>query len=152
MPEIGLLHSGRHDQVVVAEFDRLTGRPPRQHLVPAGVDAGHLGQDAFNVPVPAQHVPQRRGDLALGQDPGRALVQQGLEQVVLAPVDEGDLDRGTAQGPGGEQPGESAADDHHTALAMLVAHEASGEPAGSYQLSRSGSSRVASPGPQLPRA
>ena len=35
-----------------------------------------------------------RSDLALGEDPGRNLIQQRLEEVIVDPVDEGDLDRG----------------------------------------------------------
>ena len=125
VPEIRLLHPGRHDQVVVAELQLVPERPRRQDPAPFGIDAGHLGQHEVRVLLLTEQIPQRVGDLPLGQDPGRALVQQRLEQVVRAPVDEGHPDRGAAQHPGGEQPGESAADDHHAALAILVVHGAS---------------------------
>ncbi len=45
--------------------------------------------------------------------------------MVLTAVDEGDLDRSAAERPGGEEPGESAAHDHHAALATLLVHGAS---------------------------
>ena len=83
--EVGLPHSGRHDQVVVAELD-LARRPAAAPAPGAGSTSMPVtsASDALHVAVPAEHVAQRRGDLALGQDPGRALVQQRLEQVVLA--------------------------------------------------------------------
>jgi hypothetical protein len=60
-----------------------------------------------------EQIAQRSGDLPLGQDAGRALVQHRLEQVMLGPVDEGDLDRRARQRPDGEQAREAAPDDHH---------------------------------------
>ena len=91
--------------------------------------------------------------------------------MVLGPVDEGDLDRGPAQRPGGEQPGEPAPDDHHMAPCLLLCLLIHGppvtrsagrprgcprgplagrsHPAGSSHTSRLGSSRSASVGPQV---
>ena len=158
VPEVGLPDPGGQDEVVVAEVDLPAQRAPRQHPPPGRVQAGRLGDDELDVAVLGQQLAQRRGDLALGQDAGRALVQHRLEQVMLGPVDEGHLDRRARQHPGGEQPGESAAHDHHPALAVLVVHAVfrsvpwRAQPAGSSHLSRSGSSRSASVGPQLPRA
>ena len=162
VPEVGLGHPRRHDQVVVAELGRFPARAGHKHLTPPRVDAGHLGQHEFHVLVLAQQVAQRGGDLPLGEDSRRALVEQRLEQVMRGPVDQGDLDRGPAQRPDREQAGEPASDDHHPALAALVVHAApsllgsvrkpAGQPAGSYQASRSGSRRSASLGPQVPLA
>ena len=73
----------------------------------------------------------------------------------------GSLDRRPPQCPGRDQAGEAAADDHHPragcgshnppdlpySVSVVV-----GQPAGSCQVSRSGSSRSASAGPQLPLA
>src|SRR5215469_11038383 len=53
-----------------------------------------------------------------------AQVQQRLKQVMLRTVDEGHLDRGPPQRPGGEQAREAAADDHHPAPAVLIVHYA----------------------------
>ena len=75
---------GRDDQVVVARHSIRS--PPGAAPItrrPLGVDAGDLGHDALDVPVLARAPAQRRGDLPLGQDAGRALVEQRLEQVVL---------------------------------------------------------------------
>src|SRR5262249_57579279 len=114
-----------------------------------------------HVPVIVQDAPQRGGDLPLGQDARRALVQQRLEQVVLRTVEQGHVNRGTPQRPGREQAREAAADDYHSAPVVLVVHGTrrpsfvrsatpAGQPAGSCQESRSGSSRSASLGPPLP--
>ena len=59
----------------------------------------HLGEHALDVAVPLQDVAQRDRDLSLGQDPGGALVEQRLEQVVLGAVDQGDLDGGLRAAP-----------------------------------------------------
>ena len=54
---------------------------------------------------------ERRTDLALGEDAGGDLVQQRLEEVVVVPVDQGDVDRRHRQRLGGEEPAEAATDD-----------------------------------------
>ena len=71
----------------------------------------HLAQDHAQRRVVAQHVADGGGDLALGEDPGGHLVEQGLEEVVVGPVDQGDADRRPLEGPGGEEAAEAAADD-----------------------------------------
>ena len=113
VPEVGLPDARGQDEVVIAELDLLTQRAPRQHPPPRRVDAGHLGQDELDVAEFPEQFAQRQGDLALGQDAGRALVQQRLEQVVLGPVEQGHLDRRVPQRPRREQAGEAAADDHY---------------------------------------
>ena len=122
MPEVGLPDAGGQDEVVVTELDLLTQRPPGQHPPPFRIDAVRLGYDELDVAVFPEQLPQRRGDLALGQDAGRALVQHRLEQVVLGPVDEGHLNRRPGEHPGGEQPREAAADDHYLAGAGCLGH------------------------------
>ena len=46
------------------------------------IEAGDLRQHHRGVPLEAQDVAQRRGDLPFGEDAGRHLVEQRLEQVV----------------------------------------------------------------------
>ena len=60
-------------------------RPPLQ------VEAVDLGELDLDVPVAVKHPAQRRCDLALGEDPGRHLVEQRLEEVVVDAVHQGDL-------------------------------------------------------------
>ena len=112
VPEVGLPHAGGDDEVVVRQLDPTAARPGGDQPLRRDVDVLDLGEQALDVPVLLQQVAQRRRDLALGQDAGRALVEQRLEQVVRGPVDQGHVDRGLAQRPRREQPGETAADDH----------------------------------------
>jgi hypothetical protein len=113
VPEIGLPDAGGQDEVVIVEHELVTKRPPGQDSPPLGIDAGHLGEDEFDVPEFPEQFAQRKGDLARGHDAGRALVQQRREQVMLGPVDQGHANRRVPHRPGGEQAGESAADDHY---------------------------------------
>ena len=100
----------------------LAQRPPRPHQAPGRVDAGHLGDDELDVPVLPEQLAQRHRDLPLGQDAGRALVQQRLEQVMLGAVEQGHLDRRPAERPHREQPGEPAAHDYHPASPGSLGH------------------------------
>ena len=73
------------------------------------VDLGELDLD---VPLAAQHASDRRGDLALREDPGGDLVEQRLEEVVVVAVHQRHPDRAATQPARGEQPSEASAHDH----------------------------------------
>ena len=73
-----------------------------RHLVEHHPHIGHVGEDRAN----------RRGDVGRRQGSGRDLVEQGLEQVVVAPVHQRDLDRLSGQPLGGGQPAEAGADNN----------------------------------------
>jgi hypothetical protein len=70
-------------------------------------------QEHRGVGLRAEDVANRRRDLALGQDAGRHLVEQRLEEVMVGAVDDGDLDLRVPQRPGREQSAEAAAHDRH---------------------------------------
>ena len=53
------------------------------------------------------------GSVGSGNAPGGNLVEQGLEEVEIAPIDQSEFDRGAAQVFGGVQAGETAAEHHH---------------------------------------
>ena len=72
------------------------------------VDVLHLAQDHAQRRIVAEDVADGRCDLALREDPGGHLVEQGLEEVVVGPVDEGDPHRRPLEGPGGEEAAEAA--------------------------------------------
>ena len=154
MAEIGLPDPGRDDEVVITELDAVAADPPGQDTPADDIKIEHLGHDAVDILVLLEQVTQRLGDLPLGHDAGSALVEQRLEHVVLGAVDE--RHRGAfPQRADREQAGEAAAHDHHAALPGLMCHRmlrSIPHPAGSCQVSRLGSSRSASSGPQLPRA
>ena len=68
----------------------------------------------------AQHAAQRRGDLALGEDAGRDLVEQRLEQVVVGAVDEGDLDRRASERLRRVEAAEASTDDEDAMCAGVM--------------------------------
>ncbi len=115
--EIAVVGAGRDDERVVID-----GSAVRQHdLAAVHVDVDRLAQDDRRVALLAQHGPQRLGDLARRQGAGRDLVEHRLEQVEVAPVDEGDRHLGIdPQVAGGVQPREAATDDHDTVAPRLV--------------------------------
>ena len=121
VPEVRLGHPGRHDEAVVGILD---GHAPGHVGVdhPAlEVEATHLGQLHPHVLLPSHDVPQGRGDLTRGEHSGGRLVEQGLEEVVIAPVDQGHVDRLPTEQPGGRQSAESAADDDHPMARCAIA-------------------------------
>ena len=90
--EIGLLDPGGHDQAVVGILDRLMSEGVGMHNLALEIETGHLGQLHPHVLVLAHDVTQSGGDLARREQPGRRLVEQRLEEMVVSPVDEGDID------------------------------------------------------------
>ena len=83
------------------------------------VEAGDLGEQHRGVLLVAQDVPQRRRDLALGDDAGRDLVEHRLEQVVGLAIDQRDVDRRPAERPRREQAAEAPAD-HHDPVSLVA--------------------------------
>ena len=68
-----------------------------QHLFGVGVDAGHRREQGRYLGAIAQEIADRPGDLRCRQRCGRDLVQQRLEQMVVAAVDQRDADRRASQ-------------------------------------------------------
>ena len=116
MPEVRLARAGGDDQAVVGDLAAAIQRLDRE-AARAEIDGDDLAEHDAGVPLVAQHVAHRRRDVALGEDPRRDLVEQRLEQVVVGPVDERDVDVGAPQPPGGEEPAEAATDDRHLVTA-----------------------------------
>ena len=113
VPEVRLGHACGDDQAVVGIVDRhAAGDGGVDHLA-VEVETGHLGQLHPYVLRPADDVPERRGDLARGEHPGRRLVQEWLEQVMVAPVDERHVDRRTPEQPGCGEAAKPPSDDDH---------------------------------------
>ena len=71
----------------------------------------HLAHVHGDVALIAQDVAQRRGDRRRGEAGGGHLVEQRLEQVMVAAIDQRDLDRRPLELAHGPEAGESAADD-----------------------------------------
>lgn len=93
VPEVGLTHAHRDDEVVVRQHDVSAPGPPGVDQPGVGIHVGGFGKHAAHVVVASQDPAERLCDLPLGQDPGGTLVQQRLEEVVGAAVDHGHRDR-----------------------------------------------------------
>ena len=88
-------------------------------MSPGGeVEADDLVHEDAGVALAAEQGAERRGDVGRRQAAGRHLVEQRLEQVEVAPVDERDFDRDLAQRLGGVKAAEAAADDDDAVLAV----------------------------------
>jgi len=70
--------------------------------------------------VPAKDLPQGRRYGTFGQDPGRHLVEQRLEHMVIGAVDEGDVHRRGSKELRSEQPTEPTAN-HDDAVTLRFA-------------------------------
>ena len=78
----------------------------------AGVDGSDLAHEHRSVALVAQDVAQRGGDGRRGEAGGGHLVEQGLEEVMVAAVDERDVHGRLAQRAHRPEAGETAADHH----------------------------------------
>ena len=108
--EIGVVGAGRDHERVVGDRSAVG----HQDLALVGVQADGLAEDDRRVALLAQDRAQRLGDIARRQRAGRDLVEQRLEQVEIAPVDQREADlRIDAQAPRRIQAGEPATDDDH---------------------------------------
>ncbi len=85
------------------------------------VEADRLGEQDASVLLTLEHVAERRGDVGRREAAGRHLVEQRLEQVEVAAINQRHAHVGLAQRLRRVQPAEAAADDHHP---MTRIHEA----------------------------
>jgi hypothetical protein len=58
------------------------------------IDIDHFAEDNARVPLTAQQITNRQGDVPFGKNSRRELMQQRLNKVVIRPVDDGDIDCG----------------------------------------------------------
>jgi hypothetical protein len=86
MAEIRLACPRGHDQAVVRD-GRATVERVHHQQARIDVDVHHLAQEDRCVRLTAEDVAYWRRDLALGQDAGRHLVEQRLEEVMVGAVD-----------------------------------------------------------------
>ncbi len=80
-------------------------------LLRRDIDGVDLGEDDVHVRLATQHRADRLRDVRRRKRGRRHLVEQGLEQVVIAPVDEGDLHGRVGERLRRLQPAEPTADD-----------------------------------------
>ena len=107
MAKVTVGGTSRHHQVVKQQ----TAAIRQQHLFASGVDVGHLGQQGGQVRLFAKQTARGGGDGWCGQTCRGDLVKQGLEQMVVGLVHQGDVHRRFGQGLGGFEPTKAATDD-----------------------------------------
>ena len=117
--EVRLAGAAGHDQAVVGDLHRGVRRTGGHDDPPLEVEAGDLHELDPHVLGPAQDVSQRWGDLTGRQDPRRHLVQQRLEQVVVAAIEQRHVDGKVGQEPACGEPAEPATD-HDDAVPRLT--------------------------------
>ena len=113
MPEVGVRAAGCDHQAVVPQHQLPAVRGQGMHDPVVQVQALDVGQHHPHIGLLPEHTAQRRRDEAFGQDPRRDLIEQRLEQVVIGPVHDGDVDIRAGQGPRRPDSAEPAADDNH---------------------------------------
>ena len=113
--EVAVGRTGRDHQPV--ERDGAVGE---HHPSSVEVDAGNIAADDIDIGMAREQPADRLGDVAGRQRRRRHLVEKGHEQVVVAPVDDRDLDRGAAEAAGAGEPAETGADDDHMHPAVSV--------------------------------
>ena len=77
------------------------------------IDAADICEQRRHLLASAQQIADRPGNFRRRQRRGRDLVEQRLEQMMVAAIDQRDPDRRTGEAKGGLQPAETGADDHH---------------------------------------
>src|SRR5262249_7641856 len=109
MPEIRVPAPGGEDEIVVVQLSTIV----QEGHAPLRIDALHLRQKDFRILLLVEQVPDRRGDVGRRQRGGGQLIEQGLKDVMIRPVDEGDVDERVAKHARGIEAAEPAADDEH---------------------------------------
>src|SRR5437762_10223800 len=109
MAEIGMARAGSENQRVIGDSVAIL----EQHALFVCVDAVHTGEQRRDLLAVAQEMADRPGDFGGGERGGRDLIQQRLEQMMVAAVDQRDLDGCALQAEGCFQPAKAGADDDH---------------------------------------
>ena len=109
LAEIAVLCASREDQIVVVERAAGFG----YHLLRLFIDALDFVHEHGDIAVIAQDMANGCGDLSRRQCRGGHLVEQGLEQVIVATIDERDIDSLTGECFGSTQAAEAGTNDHH---------------------------------------
>ena len=105
----------RQDQIIISQRPAICVQHPRLQ-----VRAAHAGDAKLQVILPAQDGAHRLGDL-IRRQPGRGhLVEQGLEEVIVVAVQQGDAHRSAGQRLRGAQPAESGSDDHDMRYGVML--------------------------------
>ncbi len=121
MAEVVVRGARGHDQIVVVQLSLDENDTPAVRF-----DASGFGQEDRRIPLPPEDAPDGRRNLRRREARRGHLVEQGLEQVVVAAIDDGEAHGRPAQSLGGVEPRESRPHDHHPGIATgHIAHQPS---------------------------
>ncbi len=109
MTEIRVTGAGGENERIVGQCVAVI----EQHPFAILVHAGHRGEQGRHFRAMAQQIADRPGDLRCRQRRGGDLIQERLEQMMVAPVNHRDADRRARQAKRRFQPAEAGADDYH---------------------------------------
>jgi len=112
VPEVRLAGAGSDDQTVVHDLITLTDCLDRD-AAGLEVDTDDFAKDDARISLVAENFADRRRDVVFAENPRGDLTQQRLDQVVIRPVDDREVDIGTSQRLRRREATESAADNHH---------------------------------------
>ncbi len=112
MAEITRLHPGSDDQVI--EFDLAHADAGAGHVDRSGaqVHSSHFAEHHVDIALLLGELPDRSGDLGRCQHRRRRLIEQRLENMVIAPVDQNDVGIGSSQSASRGDPSKATAHDH----------------------------------------
>ncbi len=97
-----------------SDHERVVGQPAavgERHLAALRVDRQGLGQDDVGVLLAPQNRSDGVGDVGGGERGGRHLIQERLEEIVIAPIHDGDANRGAGEALHGLEPAETGSHD-----------------------------------------
>src|SRR6516165_3933527 len=105
--EICVLGSRREDEEVIRDASAF-----RNDFTAGGIDAGNRGEGHCDIPLCADDAADRCGDIGRRKTRGCDLIEQRLEQMIVVPIDQRDLARGSGQRLGRGQPAEAGTHNH----------------------------------------
>ena len=120
MTEIIMSRARGEDQCVIGHGAAVI----EQYVLGHSIDAIDVGEQRRDIGPVAQQIADRPGDFRCCKRGGCDLIEQRLEQMVVAPVDQRDLHRRAGETERRLQPAETSADNHHAVgVCRRCAHE-----------------------------
>ncbi len=112
--EVALSGTRSQDQVVVGDRYIQPIRRSGDDAALLLLHAGYFSEEHRRVPLSPDELAERRGDLPRGKDGDRHLVEQGLKDVVVVPVDQNDLRRRATESLDGSQATKASTDNDNS--------------------------------------
>ena len=123
MPEIIVRYAGGQNKVVIIDPNARPIGGIDKDILLFLVHPGDCTEDYGGVLLFSNNGSNRPSDLAWSQDRGCHLVKKRLKNVVVVPIDEGDVHRGFSQLFRRVEAGKSTADDDY--MGNVISHDAS---------------------------